>query len=119
METVIEMQQALKQYQEALLLHSQVLQLESLGSRALQVFKEWFIRKQQFANRGNELFKNNDIVALRPSHAQDPLSKHCRREQGGYSKKKERFRCHGEKWFTSPKNTSRQLSKSSAFSSQH
>ncbi|KAF4630763.1 hypothetical protein G7Y89_g7374 [Cudoniella acicularis] len=82
MDTVIEIQEALKQYQEALILHTQVLQLESPGSRALEVFKKWFTRKQPFANRGNELLKKNDIAALRPSRAQDRLSKILQKRAG-------------------------------------
>lgn len=32
--------------EEALILHTKVLQLDSPGSRALEVFKDWFNRKK-------------------------------------------------------------------------
>jgi len=50
--------------EEALVLHAEVLHLNSPGSRALEVFKDWFNRKKPFAGRGNKLMENDDIAAI-------------------------------------------------------
>jgi hypothetical protein len=71
-----------------LILHTQVLQLDSPGSRALEVFKDWFNRKKPFAGKANELFENGDIAALRPSRAQDRLSKTLQKRAGWIFQKK-------------------------------
>jgi hypothetical protein len=58
------------------------LQLDSPGSRALEVFKSWFNRKKPFAGKGNKLMENDDIAALRPSQVQDRLSKTLQKRVG-------------------------------------
>jgi drug/metabolite transporter superfamily protein YnfA len=68
--------------EEALILHNKVLQLDSPGSRALEVFKAWFNRKKPFAGKGNKLMENDDIAALRPSQGQDRLSKTLQKRVG-------------------------------------
>ncbi|KAL5328854.1 hypothetical protein ACEPPN_002362 [Leptodophora sp. 'Broadleaf-Isolate-01'] len=80
--TVLKIREVLKEYQEALLLHSQVLQLESPGSRPLKVFQEWFNIKRPFMHKANDLYLHKDIVALRPSPAQDRLSKILQKRAG-------------------------------------
>jgi hypothetical protein len=65
-----------------LILHNKVLQLDSPGSRALEVFKAWFNRKKPFAGNGNKLMENDDIAALRPSQDQDRLSKTLQKRVG-------------------------------------
>ncbi|KAH8814405.1 hypothetical protein F5882DRAFT_69499 [Hyaloscypha sp. PMI_1271] len=82
LDTILEIQTVLKQYQEALILHNKVLQLDSPGSRALEVFKAWFNRKKPFAGKGNKLMENDDIAALRPSQGQDRLSKTLQKRVG-------------------------------------
>ncbi|KAG4436820.1 hypothetical protein IFR05_007710 [Cadophora sp. M221] len=80
--TVLKIREVLKEYQEALLLHSQVLQLESPGSRPLKVFQEWFNIKRPFMHKANDLYTHKDMVALRPSPAQDRLSKILQKRAG-------------------------------------
>ncbi|KAH9216090.1 hypothetical protein DL95DRAFT_460634 [Leptodontidium sp. 2 PMI_412] len=86
---VLKIRDVLKEYpmstlksEEALLLHSQVLQLESPGSRPLKVFQEWFNIKRPFMHKANDLYLHKDIVALRPSPAQDRLSKILQKRAG-------------------------------------
>jgi hypothetical protein len=59
-----------------------VLQLDSPGSRAVEVFRNWFNRKKPFAGKGNKLMESDDISALSPSQAQDRLSKTLQKRVG-------------------------------------
>ncbi|KAH7342604.1 hypothetical protein BKA65DRAFT_478476 [Rhexocercosporidium sp. MPI-PUGE-AT-0058] len=80
--TILKIREVLKEYHEALVLHSQVLQLESPGSRPLKVFQEWFNIKRPFMHKANDLYMHKDVVALRPSPAQDRLSKILQKRAG-------------------------------------
>jgi len=90
--TILRIREVLKQYrssrriyssivksnrktEEALILHAEVLKLESPGSRPLKVFQEWFNNKRPFIGTANNIYNKDDIVALRPDPAQDRLSK--------------------------------------------
>ncbi|KAE9369205.1 hypothetical protein N431DRAFT_493067 [Stipitochalara longipes BDJ] len=108
LDTILEVQTTIKQYQEALILHAKVLQLDSPGSRALEVFKDWFNRKKPFAGKGNKLMENEDIAALRPSQAQDRLSKTLQKRVGWmFQKERQVPRSWGEMIYFSEKQLTR------------
>ncbi|KAF2145776.1 uncharacterized protein K452DRAFT_315943 [Aplosporella prunicola CBS 121167] len=76
MKKVLELRQVLKEYQEALVLHSTVLQLPSPENHTLEVVKKWFERKTPFISHGRSLFDNTyDIASLRPPEDCDRLSR--------------------------------------------
>lgn len=62
--------------EEALLLQSKVLALDTPGERVLDVFTRWFELKQPLAGYGGELLSDKaDIVSLRKEVDPDRLSK--------------------------------------------
>lgn len=76
METIRRIRVAMKEYQEALVLRSQVLKLQRPGDRVFGVFSKWFSTRNPFVGYGKLLLEEqNDFVALGVIEEQDRLSK--------------------------------------------
>ncbi|MCJ1245211.1 hypothetical protein MMC30_002412 [Trapelia coarctata] len=80
METAEAIQKTLKEYHEALLLHSGVLKLEAPANRTLKAFKDWFGNPNEGNTRlrgqsSHILDDENDLIALRIPAEQDRLTK--------------------------------------------
>ena len=76
METIRRIRVVMKEYQEALVLRSQVLSLQKPSDRVFGVFSQWFRTRKPFTGNGKQLLKEqNDFVALGSIKEQDRLSK--------------------------------------------
>lgn len=76
METIRRIRVVMKEYQEALILRSQVLKLQRPSDRVFGVFSNWFSTRKPFSGCGKHLLKEqNDFVALGAIQEQDRLSK--------------------------------------------
>ncbi|KAI9729569.1 MAG: hypothetical protein M1834_006765 [Cirrosporium novae-zelandiae] len=74
MDLIQKTRRLMKEYQEALLLHSRILKLQEPSSRAFGAFSQWFEKSKPLAGYGRDLLKErHDFVALKAPEEQDRL----------------------------------------------
>jgi len=76
MKIIMDIKGTIKEYQEALLLQSQVLNLPKPSIRVFRVFKNWFESERPFVGYGSNIpQQREEFVALHPSPDQDFLTR--------------------------------------------
>ncbi|KAH8901572.1 hypothetical protein GQ53DRAFT_851456 [Thozetella sp. PMI_491] len=85
MELVNQIKSGTKEYYEALLIHSQVMNLPKPSRRVFRVFSGWFQSEKPFVGYSSDLLHNrNDLVALTPPTDQDILTRSLQTFAGRY-----------------------------------
>ncbi|KAF2472379.1 uncharacterized protein BDR25DRAFT_333263 [Lindgomyces ingoldianus] len=89
---ILKIRLLMKEYHEAILLQSQVMQLENPLSRTWEVFRKWYSKSRPLIEdfNGMQAMKLADFVALRPALERDRLSQFLHK-YGGYAT----FLCKG------------------------